>query len=258
MPLSVSVRDLNFTVVAEPLTPAAFRPFGDVVQNPRPDILPSPSHTTESLRAAISPPLAHPPVVANQGTAIKYPQVSQPRDLYAQARSRRPSLPQTSIFQCAARRLSGPAGNQFPVAVLERHPFTTQMFCPLGADDAAASARYLVVVAPSGPPGEADAGLPVPQDGEGLPGRGLPDVQRLKAFVATGAQAVTYSAGTWHAPMVALGREGTALDFVVTQFANGVGDEDCQEVVFDGRGRGAVVVEVPRALTGQIALGPRL
>ena len=62
----------------------------------------------------------------------------------------------------------------------------------------------------------------------------MPDVRRIRAFVASAAQAVTYGAGTWHAPMVALGEEGTAIDFVVVQFANGVGVEDCQEVYLEG------------------------
>ncbi|PHH88127.1 hypothetical protein CDD83_7931 [Cordyceps sp. RAO-2017] len=69
-----------------------------------------------------------------------------------------------------------------------------------------------------------------------LPGRGLPDVRRLRAFVATAAQAVTYGAGTWHAPMVVLGRPGTSLDFVVSQFCSGVAAEDCQLVRFVGAG----------------------
>ena len=59
-------------------------------------------------------------------------------------------------------------------------------------------------------------------------GPGLPDLANLRAFVARGDQAVTYGPGTWHAPMVVLGKR--AVDFVVVQYANGVGVEDCQEV----------------------------
>jgi ureidoglycolate lyase len=57
----------------------------------------------------------------------------------------------------------------------------------------------------------------------------LPDLKNLRAFVATGNQAVTYGAGTWHAPMVVVGDR--AIDFVVVQFANEVGIEDCQEIL---------------------------
>jgi ureidoglycolate lyase len=56
---------------------------------------------------------------------------------------------------------------------------------------------------------------------------------------------VTYGPGTWHAPMMVLpplekevedghtGGTGT-IDFLVTQFANGVAEEDCQEVEYEG------------------------
>lgn len=39
---------------------------------------------------------------------------------------------------------------------------------------------------------------------------------------------MTYGAGTWHAPMAVIGDE--RIDFVVVQFANGIAEEDCQEV----------------------------
>jgi ureidoglycolate lyase len=41
--------------------------------------------------------------------------------------------------------------------------------------------------------------------------------------------------------MVALGEPGTALDFVVVQFSNGVGVEDCQEVLLESTGDGETV-----------------
>jgi ureidoglycolate lyase len=57
----------------------------------------------------------------------------------------------------------------------------------------------------------------------------LPDLKNLRAFVANGGQAVTYGAGTWHAPMIVIGDR--PIDFVVVQFANEVGNEDCQEIM---------------------------
>ena len=51
---------------------------------------------------------------------------------------------------------------------------------------------------------------------------------------------VTYGAGTWHAPMIVVGEED--VDFVVVQFANGVAEEDCQEVELRGEGEEGVVV----------------
>ena len=209
---------------------------------------------------------------ANQGSAIQYRELCAPRDLYALAPSRRPAAPRLTMFVCGARELvrrreAGFPGDEakgerddaassfFEVGVLERHPFTTQTFAPLGVDPAAAR-RYLVIVAPSLPASAEDAALPAPGDeAPDLPGRGLPDLRRLRAFVATGAQAVTYSAGTWHAPMAALGPPGSAIDFVVTQSANGDPLEDCQEVVLrrsgggkgvgDGGGGSGIYVRIP-------------
>lgn len=60
--------------------------------------------------------------------------------------------------------------------------------------------------------------------------RDPPDLENLRAFIARGGQAVTYGAGTWHAPMVVLGSR--RVDFVVAQYVNGVDDEDCQEAAF--------------------------
>jgi len=92
-------------------------------------------------------------------------------------------------------------------------------------------ARYLVIVAPSLPPSPADERFPFPNSptrASSLPNRGLPDLKNINAFVANGSQAITYGPGTWHAPMAVVGKR--PIDFVVVQFANGVGIEDCQEV----------------------------
>ncbi|KAI0842534.1 hypothetical protein F5Y06DRAFT_306072 [Hypoxylon sp. FL0890] len=256
------------TITAEPLTPTAFSPFGSVLTNPAPERRP---HNTP----ASALPSGYGAVSANQGTAIQYRALAPPlRNLYDQAPSRKPGTPRTTMFVCGARELlpdedvgwdqgrekdkekrakrqkhkhdkrshdrstrdsdgSTEAGF-FPLLILERHPYTTQTFIPLGAS---ARTHYLVIVAPSLPPDTADKDLPVPT-GEKLPGRGLPDLHNLRAFISTGTQAVTYGAGTWHAPMAALGAAGSAIEFVVVQFANDEPAEDCQEVALEGRGSG--------------------
>lgn len=241
----MDVDGLDVLVSAVPLTSDAFAPFGELVENPRPDLHPS-QHpaVADPGGAKAQAPLPFDAVSANQGSAIKYQHVTRMVNLYGQAPSKAPGEAVMNMFTCAARKLqrqrqgSEPASGSegyFNVRILERHPYTTQTFSPLAKDP---NARYLVVVAPSLPPSDADAALPVPSSGvphgrsQVLPGRGLPDLRRLKAFITTGAQAVTYGAGTWHAPMVALGRKGSIVDFVVVQFANGVGVEDCQEVIF--------------------------
>ncbi|KAI2625706.1 ureidoglycolate hydrolase [Hypoxylon sp. NC1633] len=277
----------SLTLPAEPLTPSSFAPFGAVLANPAPRIRPQ--------DAASAPTLPSGGVLANQGTAIQYRALAPPlQNLYAQAPSRKAATPRTTMFVCGARQLlpapspphSSPAfvsiststftpppaptdsvsDGLFQLDILERHPFTTQTFIPLNANanaGAAASTRYLVVVAPTLPPAAesttnasnpTNAALPAPS-GTSLPGNGMPDLAQVRAFVATGAQAVTYGAGTWHAPMAALGASGSAVDFVVVQFANDVPVEDCQEVGLlgtqvgggDETGRGRILVEVPRA-----------
>lgn len=247
-PIVLNISGLDVQVTASALEASAFAPFGAVIENPRPGLHP----------ASFVAGLPFDAVSANQGFAIKYQHVTRMVNLYDQAPSRKPGAAVMNMFVCAARRLDPPGA--FRVLILERHPFTTQTFIPLSKEP---GMRYLVIVAPSLPPGKVDEGLPVPSavnDGppaapapRSLPGRGLPDLTKLRAFIATAEQAVTYGAGTWHAPMVALGPEDTAMDFVVVQFANGVAIEDCQEVVFscaeDARRMpmpdGGVVVKIP-------------
>jgi ureidoglycolate lyase len=127
-----------------------------------------------------------------------------------------------SMFSCFPRKLN--EDGSFNVEILERHPFTSQTFAPLGLLANDPETRFLVIVAPSLPDS-----LPATTDsGSTVHVQRPPDLCNLKAFVANGGQAVTYGPGTWHAPMVVLGKR--RVDFVVTQFVSGVVEEDCQEV----------------------------
>ncbi|KAI1188129.1 ureidoglycolate hydrolase [Nemania serpens] len=224
-------------ISAVPLERDDFAPFGDVVANPRPGSTPSNTAPEAIARGE----LPYGAVSANQGTAIQYKELASMRDLYGKARSRKPGSPRMTMYVCGARTLVSRGGEReakakadsIEIKVLERHPFTTQTFIPLTADG---TKRYLVVVAPTLDPTSEDEDLPVPDEGEivGLQRPGLPDLTGLTAFVATGEQGVTYGAGTWHAPMIALGPPDSTVDFVVVQFANDVPVEDCQEVAIEG------------------------
>ncbi|KAI1806081.1 ureidoglycolate hydrolase [Daldinia bambusicola] len=257
------------TIPTEPLTPSSFAPFGSVLTNPVPELHPSAAASSSSPSLL---PQGYGAVSANQGTAIQYRGLAPPlRDLYAQAPSGRRASPRTTMFVCGARELEpeGKGGEEesagrgsksgsrglFAVQVLERHPFTTQTFVPLSSSSSSlspASVQYLVIVAPTLPPSSADKDFPVPEEEaakagsqQKLPGRGMPDLSRIRAFLATGSQAVTYGAGTWHAPMAALGPPGSAIEFVVVQFANDEPVEDCQEVALEGgKGDGGPRIKV--------------
>lgn len=183
---------------AEELSPDGFSNYGGVI---------SPEEQLSTVKQS----------QANQGTAIKMHKVCPIINAYDQAPSGITSAANFNIFRCSPpmHLISKSAkGWQYNSKVLERHPFSTQTFIPMGKES---SQAYLVIVA-----------LPK-QDGQKLP-----DLSTLKAFVCRGNQAVTYGIGIWHAPMIALGeKKEDFIDFSVLIHENGVDNEDCEEVVFD-------------------------
>lgn len=211
-------------VKPQQLTQAAFVPFGIVIENPL-------GHSVNSMPTnhfASQPPV----VAANQGTALKASNVSPWVDKYGQSQSGEQGRPMISLFSCFPRLLSPAAGQEsriFPVDVLERHPYTTQTFIPMGLPPTDTLTKYLIIVAPSM---------------GGFSDRGPPDLSNLKAFVAHGRQAVTYGAATWHAPMVVIGEK--RIDFVVVQSTNGMAEDDCEETEIQGEGLAVAVDDVAR------------
>ena len=120
-----------------------------------------------------------------------------------------------AMFVCKPRALT--TGN-LEIKVLERHPYTTQTFLPLGLSSDDKRTAFLVIVAPT-----------LPNSQGGFDG---PDVASAEAFAASGSQGVTYGVGTWHAPMIVVGEQ--EIDFAVLQYVNGVGQDDCEEVELVG------------------------
>ncbi|OOF96332.1 hypothetical protein ASPCADRAFT_206520 [Aspergillus carbonarius ITEM 5010] len=225
---------LNLTPV--PLTPEAFSPFGTAIMSPlaRDITTPPPISTLQTLTPT--------PVLANQSSALKYSPISPMIDTYSTSPSGQPSSARMTMFSCFPRKLRSVSKkkNVFDVRILERHPYTTQTFTPIDLSSQSTAGGeeeplYLVIVAPSL---KGTTVVARTDAGEEVGVVDPPDLSRLRAFVARGGQAVTYGAGTWHAPMVVVGSR--RVDFVVVQFVNGVDAEDCQEVVF-GEG---IVVEV--------------
>lgn len=244
----------SHTLIPEPLTPANFAPFGTAICSPLQrdlSIAPQPS----SL-----PPHDPTPVLANQNSALKYSPISPLEDRYKDASpSGTAASARMTMFCCFPRKLraiadsstgKGSEKEAFDVRILERHPFTNQTFVPVDLSshskvgDGEDEPVYLVVVAPTLKGGVATARNAA---GETISIRDPPDLNNVKAFIAHGGQAVTYGVGTWHAPMVVLGRR--RVDFVVVQHVNNVEDEDVQEAAF-GEG---IVVDLGRK--GQLGRG---
>ncbi|KAL3475402.1 ureidoglycolate hydrolase [Aspergillus californicus] len=227
------------TLTPEPLTRAAFAPFGTAIIPPLPRTQTTPPNPLSSHPTHDSVPA---PVAANQLSALKYSPISPLLDTYSQCPSGIPSEARMSMFSCFPRTLrtgsihksgSNSSGAQgrglvFDVGILERHPFTTQTFSPLDLSATESEQTYyLVIVAPTLKGQFATA---TTETGTQISVADPPDLSRMKVFVARGNQAVTYGAGTWHAPMVVVGSR--RVDFLVVQFVNGVAEEDCQEVCF--------------------------
>jgi ureidoglycolate lyase len=298
----------SIRIPIELLTPTAFSQFGTVVENPA---------TSPSSKLPV-PNRIPPPdsVTANQGFATKYLDVTHMSNLYSLAPSKKPARAVMNMFVCAPRSLrplepsasmpsswgdlyfdddedNGSYARQLlDIGILERHPFTTQTFIPVGLSQADRHTQYLVVVAPTLPASASRRNTdrappyptpkterkkslkdifararPSPFTNDVIPpsslfsrlhpfarpkGPGLPDLKNLRAFIATGSQAVTYGAGTWHAPMVVIGDR--PVDFVVVQFANDVGTEDCQEILLkpNGTAHEGVVVMVDSDSSGKV------
>jgi len=298
--MSKSLRAPSRRVALEHLNPDTFAPFGSVIENP----LSSTSNLIHSLQS----------VQANQGSARRWLDVTNVTNFYSLSPTKKPSRLTVSLFVCSPRKLRVPnisksedpiraLPNAYPtswaqsgiindemgvfdIEILERHPYTSQTFIPMGLGKENRSTQYLVVVAPTLPsstsrkdsekipkaypsPDPKPKGFatsifsrarPSPYDNSQQPpsatssqltddkpkGPGLPDLNNIRVFIARGNQAVTYGAGTWHSPMVVVGSE--AVEFAVVQHVNGVPDEDCQEVILTNDAEGlSVPVEVQSA-----------
>lgn len=205
MPLATYQIDPEAPIIeATPLTPESFKEFGYVI---------SPDHLkVDSDTASAS---------ANQGTAVKFIEISKSESLYEKhdcPSKQIPAFTRWNLFRCTPPShlitTGGDADDSdariYLSKVLEQHPYSTQTFLPLGKSISDKWA-YMVIVAKTN-------------------AFGMPDIDTVQAFLAKGNQAVTYGVATWHAPMIAL--DGT-VDFAVLINENGVAEEDCAEVYLD-------------------------
>ena len=108
------------------------------------------------------------PVMINEGTTARFHALAA-ADVAADG-----GTPILSIFRGTRR------ADPIAIRMMERHPLGSQAFMPLAAHD------WLVVVAP--------------RDGADL----APDFDRLRCFLASGAQGVSYARNVWHHPLLIL------------------------------------------------------
>lgn len=188
------------SVVATALTPESFAPYGGVI---------SADHQIKNVVASS----------ANYGTAVKLHKVAPIENHFEKCKSGAAATPRWNVFRCSApKHLIEPVGTlskKYQAKVLERHPYSTQTFLPMGQPKDRDS--YVVIVA------KTDLSSPLR----------LPDPATVKAFVCKGNQSVTYGAGTWHAPMVVIDETVPHIDFAVFINENGVAEEDCEECYFE-------------------------
>jgi len=124
-------------------------------------------------------------VYANQGTASRRNFLANFQNLRTNAKMN------WCAFRCK------PASLPFNIKLLERHPYSTQVFIPMTAE------RYLVIVALGGD---------------------SPDISTLRVFVAKNNQAISYHPGVWHHPMVTLDK---VTDFTCVVAEDGTAG-DCE------------------------------
>ncbi|KAK2875643.1 hypothetical protein FQN49_001541 [Arthroderma sp. PD_2] len=255
-------------ISAAPFTPESFLPFGTAIEAPLPKPLSSPPSSLASLKAPNCTPEP-----ANQGSALKWSPISPISESYGTDESKKKGSARMSMFSCFPRELRGPLSispsspsppkafsrlwNQnlsglFDVKFLERHPYTSQTFIPLSTSESQDQVAqrsghntpedvfFLIIVAPTlnGQTASATTINAEGNDATTTAIRDPPDLNNIQAFIAKPGQAVTYAAGTWHAPMVVMGRQ--RIDFVVVQYVNGIENEDCELVEL----KDGVVVEV--------------
>lgn len=174
-------------IKVEPLTIESFKPYGDVIQ-------------LEGNKNV---------VIANQGTAKRVNYVAK---LENWRQTTGPAIkearPNMCIFSSAPRPT---VAGRFEVKLLERHPYSSQVFMPIHQHNAGNSNPnapcYLVIVAENGPDDK-------------------PDPNTIRAFAADSTQGINYKANSWHSPMVTIGER---VNFLVLVWENGVALQDCQE-----------------------------
>ncbi|KAF8813811.1 allantoicase [Phlegmacium glaucopus] len=176
-----------------PLESGAFSPFGQVIQ----------AYKNLPNGIQVTP--------ANAGTANKFHKLSLLEAFYPSDAGATAGI---SVYRC--QPLEDIVDGTIVLKTLERHPYTNQVFIPMGSGDGEGlddpGCSYLVVVAHNGSDDR-------------------PDTQTLKAFLASSAQGIAYNPGVWHQPMTVI-EKPLDLACVETQIGGG-NPMDCEIVELD-------------------------
>lgn len=159
-----SVAPATLTIPALPLTPEAFKPYGQVIQ----------AHSFPS-----SAPKGTDVSIANQGTAAKFHRLAHVTSTYPEGMLKRGGL-HISTIRAFGPQHETSQGVTIDITVLERHAHTSQAFIPMGKGDRedASGGAYVVIGCLNG------------KDDK-------PDLGTLRAFLATSSQGVSYGQGIW-------------------------------------------------------------
>ncbi|KAG9327235.1 hypothetical protein KVV02_002688 [Mortierella alpina] len=191
------------TLDAEPITKEAFAPWGQIIEKP--------SYDPNSIKV-------------NQGSAEKFSQIGQFVNWRSYAlndeaviENGNKSLDKTppgpdvklataniAIFSCYKPVETRDIG----VRLLERHPYSSQMFVPMGGDG---NGGFVVVVA------------------KDRTSDGMPDMSTLRAFTVKNSQGINYKPNVWHHPMIVTDKPVT---FLTITHESGVSMDDCEEYWF--------------------------
>lgn len=150
------------TIPVVPLTADAYKPYGQVIRAYEND-----SNKPEDIK--VTP--------ANGGTAQKFHKLSFLESSYPPTAGATTGI---SVYRC--QPLENIQDGVTTLTTLERHSYTSQSFIPMGTssdgDLTIRSNGFLVVVALNGPDDR-------------------PDLETLRAFLASTAQGVSYNCGVW-------------------------------------------------------------
>lgn len=169
-------------MLAHPLTIESFSPYGSIIS---PDEEVSKASTSSQS--------------CEQAKAIKVLQVSQIQNPLGQDTPHwqfSHLFPEPHLKRHLRLDKEGVRVN-YSVPVLEKHPYTSQTFLPIGAPRR--DIAYLSVVAL--------------EDSRTK----KPDLSTARAFLCRGNQVVTYGAGVWHTPMTVAG-PNDYVDFAVLNY----------------------------------------